>query len=172
MRNPRQIAQFKEDGYLVAPDLLGPAEIEIVLKAIAALENKNDRETKAITWSADRITMILGLALHSDLSRIYQYRPVLTCIEALIGVPVRVVGGILIDKDPLNNWDIGWHQDAGISSQAKEIVDFSPLVHRRATLQIFLPYYLYVSALPPGAPEDIRGGMPVLTVNNSCYAVG
>jgi signal transduction histidine kinase/CheY-like chemotaxis protein len=29
-----------------------------------------------------------------------------------------------------------------ISSQAKEIVNFSPLVHRRATLQIFLPYYL------------------------------
>jgi hypothetical protein len=29
-----------------------------------------------------------------------------------------------------------------VSSQAKEIVNFSPLVHRRATLQIFLPYYL------------------------------
>jgi hypothetical protein len=42
-----------------------------------------------------------------------------------------------------------------ISSQAKEIVNFSPLVHRRATLQIFLPYYLFGTYTTPRETDQL-----------------
>ncbi|MBI2506352.1 MAG: phytanoyl-CoA dioxygenase family protein [Candidatus Latescibacteria bacterium] len=57
----------------------------------------------------------------------------LALVEQLIGSPVRVTGGLLLDKDPQHNWEVPWHQDTGI----------------------------YVAETPPGEKDDVRGGLPV-----------
>lgn len=128
-----QLDHFRDQGYLVVEGVLTTAEIEVLKEAVARLEQEGDRQDLSLKWSKENLTTILDLPVRAgSLSRLLQYRPVLSLVEQLAGAPLRVAGGLLLDKDPENNWEIGWHQDTGIC----------------------------VAAIPPGKPEDIRGGRP------------
>ena len=131
-----QTDRFRDAGYLVVEEVLTAAEVEVLKDALGRLERDGDRDDVGLGWSEQRITTIHGLPLRpGPLSRVLQYRPVLDLVRQLIGgEEVRVTGGLLLDKTPESNWDIQWHQDSGI----------------------------YVSEIPPGKPDDIRGGLPVL----------
>jgi ectoine hydroxylase-related dioxygenase (phytanoyl-CoA dioxygenase family) len=134
MLTQEQVHHFCDHGYLVVENVLTEEEVETLRGAVEQIERKNDREDISIKWSHHYASTIFNLPMRpGPLSRVLQYRPVLSLIEQLVGEKVRVTGGLLLDKDPQNNWDIGWHQDTGI----------------------------YVAAIPPGEPEDIRGGFPV-----------
>jgi hypothetical protein len=56
---------------------------------------------------------------------------------------IQVNGREDLTQGPIKSPGLKAATNIVVSSQAKEIVNFSSLVHRRATLQIFLPYYLY-----------------------------
>ena len=139
MLSAQDITQFESEGYCVVEELLNTTEVNLLKQAIAVLEQQNVRDTETVNWTADRITMIHALPLRSGpLSRLMQYRAVLDSVETLLGTAVCITGGIMLDKDPLNNWDIDWHQDTGIHVKDPTRED----------------------------PTDIRGGIPVLTTHN------
>lgn len=128
-----QLDCFRSQGYLVVEGVLTGTEVEILQEAVARLEQQGDHQDPGFKWFKETLTTILDLPTRAGpLSRLLQYRPVLSVVEQLTGGPVRVTGGLLLDKAPDNNWEIGWHQDTGVC----------------------------VAAPPPGEPEDIRGGRP------------
>ena len=130
---PQQLAFFRQQGYLVVEGVLSAAEVETLKEEVAHLEQEAGREDPGLKWSKEHLTTVLDLPMRTGpLERVLCYRPVLELVEQLVGAPVCVAGGLLLDKDPGNNWEIGWHQDTGIC----------------------------VAAIPPGEPEDIRGGRP------------
>lgn len=130
---PQQLALFRQQGYLVVDGVLSAAEVEILREAVARLEQEAGRDDPSLKWSREHLTTVLDLPVRpGPLGGVLRYRPVLEVVEQLVGAPVCVAGGLLLDKDPDNNWEIGWHQDTGIC----------------------------VAAIPPGEPEDRRGGRP------------
>ncbi|MBT4098095.1 MAG: hypothetical protein HOM68_01970 [Gemmatimonadetes bacterium] len=129
----QQRQQFDDEGYVVVDNLLSPTEVDVLRHALAELEDSN-RQDECFDWQGGHIVTIHGLPLlQGALSRLAQYRPVVDLISELMGRSIQLTGAILLDKHPQHNWDIGWHQDNGI----------------------------YVDHIPDGAPEDIRGGIPV-----------
>lgn len=129
-----QRAHFRDQGYLVVENVITQAEAEVLRSAIEQLGLSRHPGDIGLSASDNYLTVIHDLPKRSGaLARIIQYRPVLSLVEQLLGYPVRVTGGLLLDKDPQHNWEIPWHQDTGI----------------------------YVEKIPPGEPEDVRGGLPV-----------
>lgn len=131
-----ELARFDREGFLTVEGLLGPDDVAALIAGLGRVERDGDRGDPGVNWSNGRATTIHNLPLQAGpLAALFGYAPVLRIVERLVGGPARVTGGLLLDKDPANNWDIGWHQDNGI----------------------------YVEAIPPGEPRDVRGGLPVLT---------
>lgn len=136
MLTAQQCADFDEQGYVVVDGVLSQDEVRLLTGALEELERRGPGEDETLKWSDGLITSFHTLPLQpKPLSEVFQYRPLLELAQQLIGPEVRVTGGLLLDKDPAHNWDIGWHQDNGI----------------------------YVSAIPEGEPQDIRSGLPVLS---------
>ena len=130
---PDQLAQFHEEGYVVVDDVLDAGALDTLCATLDELEAR-DTDHESIERGGGHIVTIHGLPLQQGpLSRVLQYQPVVELLERLSDAPVQITGGVLLDKHPDHNWDIGWHPDNGI----------------------------YVHAIPEGAPEDIRGGLPV-----------
>ena len=128
-----QRQQFDDVGYTGGDNLLSADEVGVLRDALTELESSN-RQDECLDWKGGHIVTIHGLPLFEGaLSRLVQYRPVVDLISTLMSRSIQLTGAILLDKHPEHNWDIGWHQDNGI----------------------------YVDHIPEGAPEDIRGGIPV-----------
>ena len=127
--------QFWREGYLVVPNVLTPPEIEAGRAAVEAVERTGAPDDIELSWREQFLYLIWHLPGRSDvLGRYPRHAKVLAVLEALMGEPAAVIGGFMIDKPPTDNWAIPWHQDTGV----------------------------WVDQLPPGAPEDIRGGHPVV----------
>ncbi len=134
MLTKEQLTRFRDQGYLVVEEVITQAEVEVLRNAITQLGLSRHPGDVGLSHAGNYLTVIHDLAKRpGPLGRIIQYRPVLELVEQLIGGPARVTGGLLLDKDPEHNWEIPWHQDTGI----------------------------YVEKIPPGEPEDVRGGLPV-----------
>jgi hypothetical protein len=128
-----QRRQFNDDGYLVVDNVLSSEDVETLRDGLGKLE-RDKRQDEAFDWQGGHIVTIHGLPLiEGPLAGLVQYRPVLDLVASLMGKAVQLTGGVLLDKHPEHNWDIAWHQDNGI----------------------------YVQRIPEGAPDDIRGGLPV-----------
>ena len=120
---------------MVVEDLVPSSVVETLISAVDEIEQRGDRKDISLSWTEDMITTMMNVpAREGALGRYIRYRPVLELAEKLVGGPARVTGGLLLDKNWENNFDIGWHHDSGE----------------------------FVAAIPPGEPEDIRNGMPVL----------
>lgn len=129
----QQLQQFFEQGWVVVDDVLDAAALSTLRDALDELEARPE-DDECISRGGGHITTIHGLPLQQGpLSRVLQYRPVVELLEHLHEGPIQITGGVLLDKHPDHNWDIGWHPDNGI----------------------------YVHQIPEGAPQDIRGGLPV-----------
>lgn len=130
---PEQLQQFNDEGWVVVDDVLDAAALDILRGALDELEAR-DEDDESVSRGGGHITTIHGLPLLSGpLAAVLQYRPVVELLERLHEGPIQITGGVLLDKNPDHNWDIGWHPDNGI----------------------------YVHTIPEGAPQDIRGGLPV-----------
>ncbi len=130
---PAQLQRFHEDGYVVVDNVLDDAAVDTLRAALDELEAR-DIDDASVIRGGGHIVTIHGLPLQQGpLSQVLRYRPVVELLERLADAPIQITGGVLLDKHPEHNWDIGWHPDNGI----------------------------YVHAIPDGAPEDIRGGLPV-----------
>ena len=136
MLSSEHVTQFRDDGYVLIDNVLPQADVARLINAVESLERDGNRAAVGLGWSADRLTTIHNIPLQAPpLSRVLMYRPVVEIVEQLVGGPIRVTGGLLMDKDPNHNWQIGWHQDNGI----------------------------YVDRIPEGERQDVRGGLPVLS---------
>lgn len=130
---PDQVEQFNEQGYVVVENVLDDGTVDTLRAALDELETRPE-DDESVSRGGGHIVTVHGLPLQpGPLSRVLQFRPVLEIIEQLVAAPVQITGGVLLDKHPEHNWDIGWHSDNGI----------------------------YVHTIPQGSPEDIRGGLPV-----------
>lgn len=136
MLSNEQLTQFHDEGYVLIDGVLTPDEVAMLIDALEAIERTDEPGSGGYGWAGHRVTTIHNIPLQpAPLSSIVSYRPIVRIVEQLIGAPVRVTGGLLMDKDPNHNWGIGWHQDNGI----------------------------YIDCIPPGEPQDVRGGLPVLS---------
>lgn len=130
---PAQLEQFTGEGYVVIDNVLDNAALGILRASLDELEAR-DNDDESIVRGGGHIVTMHGLPLQTGpIAQVLQYRPVVKVLEQLADAPIQITGGVLLDKHPEHNWDIGWHPDNGI----------------------------YVHAIPEGAPEDIRGGIPV-----------
>ncbi|MBI2191264.1 MAG: phytanoyl-CoA dioxygenase family protein [Planctomycetes bacterium] len=135
MLTPEQVHFFRERGYLVVENVVSPTEVQVLREALGTLERDGDRKDVALSWSGEYLSLIRDVPRRrGPLARLLQHPRLLGLVEQLVGGRVRVTGGLMMDKPPGGDWEIGWHQDSGI----------------------------YVAQIPPGEPEDIRGGIPVL----------
>jgi ectoine hydroxylase-related dioxygenase (phytanoyl-CoA dioxygenase family) len=127
--------RFWEQGYLVVENVLTPAEIEAGRSAVDSLEREGSREDGELLFREGCLHIVWHVPGRRDLlGRMVRHPAVLSLLEDLFGEPPAVVGGIMIAKSPSDNWAIPWHQDTGV----------------------------WVDRIPPGEPEDIRGGHPVV----------
>lgn len=125
---PEQLAQFHDEGYVVVDNVLDEGALDTLRATLDHLEAR-DTDHESISRGGGHIVTIHGLPLQQGpLSRVLQYRPVVELLERLSAAPIQITGGVLLDKHPEHNWDIGWHPDNGI----------------------------YVHTIPEGAPQDIR----------------
>lgn len=139
MLNAEQFQTFHDNGYVIVDDVLSADEVRHMVGALESIERAGDHGDIGISWSDQTVTTIQTLPMLSGLlPRYLQFRPIVEMVEQLVGSKLRATGGLMLDKDPKANWDIGWHQDTGI----------------------------YVKAIPQGEPDDVRAGLPVLSTKN------
>ena len=131
-----QVSQFHDEGYVLIDRVLAAEDVALLIDALETIERTDEPGSGGYGWAGNRVTTIHTIPLQpGPLSRVVSYGPLVRIVEQLVGAPVRVTGGLLMDKDPNHNWGIGWHQDNGI----------------------------YVDRIPHGEPNDVRGGLPVLS---------
>lgn len=67
------------------------------------------------------------LALSPRIEQLAHSSEILALIEPILGAKVRVIRGILFDKQPTANWKVPWHQDLTIAvNQRLELPDYQP----------------------------------------------
>lgn len=139
MLTQEQLKLFHDQGYLIVENILTQLDVEKSRAALAQLASAPPGAENDGKPSANYLKAIHDLPQRPGLlGVVLRYRPLLQLVEQLVGGPVQTTGGLLIAKGPESNWDIPWHQDTGI----------------------------YVAAIPPGEPEDIRDGLPVFTTKH------
>jgi len=134
MVTAEQIDAFGHEGFVVLRGLFDARAVSTLVDAVERIEQSGDHDAAGVNWSGERVTTIQNIPLQpAPLGLSLQYPALVEAAIQLVGGPIRVTGGLLMDKDPQHNWAIGWHQDNGI----------------------------YVSAIPAGERDDVRGGLPV-----------
>jgi ectoine hydroxylase-related dioxygenase (phytanoyl-CoA dioxygenase family) len=134
MLTAEQVDEFHREGFVVLRALFDARAVATLVDAVERIERAGDNTAAGVSWSDDRVTTIQNIPLQpAPLCLSLQYPALVDAVTQLVGGPIRVTGGLLLDKDPKHNWAIGWHQDNGI----------------------------YVSRIPQGERDDVRGGLPV-----------
>lgn len=93
-----QLSQYREQGYLVVPDLLPPADVEAFLE--------QDRRA-----GGDRPAGLQNHQSHSAYAAIARHPAVVTKVEQMIDGPARIVQTMYMAKRPEGGTGVALHQD-------------------------------------------------------------
>ena len=132
MLRQAEISQFKEQGFLIR-ELLGLEEVRALAAALDEIERERRTEDPALTFAGSFLTEIYDVPKRKGvLSRLVRHPKLLETVVALLGGPVEISAGLMIDKPEVTNWEVGWHQDTSVYSQD----------------------------IPDNFPGEMRGGLP------------
>ena len=125
MLTAAELKQFEREGVLLVKQLVDPATLAAVRAAVMALETTENAFKSG--WPR-----LAGLGGHyTTVATMFQFRPLLSKVEQVVGGPAQCCGGEMLDKSlsPAtasadsqeggskgrgSNWAIQWHQDTGI----------------------------------------------------------
>ncbi len=103
--------EFEKNGFAIVPDVVGPAELAALERAVAALQPGGavlDRGGRVYA-SRDLLREIPRVRALAEAKRVR------SIIEQLLGNEAFPVRGLLFDKSPAANWMVPWHQDLTIA---------------------------------------------------------
>jgi ectoine hydroxylase-related dioxygenase (phytanoyl-CoA dioxygenase family) len=104
------------DGYATVADVLGPPEVDTLLRAVARLPQ--DGESRGGHRDLFQLPEVRELAVHPAIHR---------WPRTILGPQAFAVRAILFDKTPSANWKVAWHQDLTIPTKAAvATVGFGP----------------------------------------------
>jgi phytanoyl-CoA dioxygenase PhyH len=132
MLRQQDIDQFRDEGFLLH-DLLEPEEVNLVRETLETLEQDGATGDPALTFVGRLLTEIFDVPRRAGvLARLVRHPCLLEMTMDLLGGPIQVSAGLMLDKSSGNNWEVNWHQDTSV----------------------------YSSTIPIDLPGETRGGLP------------
>eukprot|EP01050_Picozoa_sp_SAG11_P006123 SAG11_NODE_463_length_9226_cov_21.629232_6_plen_284_part_00 len=132
MLTAQQLNHMEREGFLVLPSLVPAPTIATLVDCVDIVQS----ETEA-GFASGWPRFAAASPEYATVAQMYSWRPILDCVEQLIGGPAQVTGGEMLDKAATDskdqklethpshrgNWDIQWHQDTGIYVDRLSLAD-------------------------------------------------
>ena len=114
------------EGFFVAHELLSGAELERLSEALSREDHREDNHGAVRTRRGSVFARrdLLGMSAVQELIASPTVR---NAVRDVLGDGARAVRGILLDKTPIANWLVPWHQDLSIAvRERREVAGFGP----------------------------------------------
>lgn len=122
MMRPDWLDQLHEDGYAIIPEVIGRAEVDRLLHALADAGRGDGVRRRESVYAVRNL-----LDAVPEVRELAASPAVRALVEPVLGAGAFPVRGILFDKTPDANWKVAWHQDLSIAvRERREAEGFGP----------------------------------------------
>ena len=124
---------LEADGFALAPDILGQAQVEFLREICASIESAGVSRREGVF----AIRNLLDAPEIQDLARSPEIRAL---VAPILGPDCFAVRGIFFDKVPGANWKVPYHQDLSIAVESKVETDgFGPWSEKAGAIHVQPP---------------------------------